>query len=57
MLSIVGEDKILWGSDFPHIDSTLDAPNLIRESVAALSESRRDAVMGANARVLFQMDC
>ena len=57
MLSIVGEDKILWGSDFPHIDSTLDAPNLIRESVAALSESRRDAVMGANARVLFQLDC
>ena len=57
MLSIVGADKILWGSDFPHIDSTLEAPNLIRESVAGLSAARRSAVLGDNARELFQLDC
>lgn len=56
MLEIVGEDKILWGSDFPHIDSTLEAPWLIRESVASLSERRRDAVLGGNAVKLFQLD-
>ena len=26
MLDLVGEDKILWGSDYPHVDSTLAAP-------------------------------
>ena len=55
MLDLVGEDKILWGSDYPHIDSTLEAPNLIRESVAGLSDTRREAVMGVNAVKLFNL--
>ena len=53
MLDLVGEDKILWGSDYPHIDSTLEAPNLIRQSLASLSPARQAAVLGENARVLF----
>jgi predicted TIM-barrel fold metal-dependent hydrolase len=53
MLELVGEDRILWGSDFPHIDSTLDAPSLIRQSVRALSPGRQAAVLGTNAAALF----
>jgi uncharacterized protein len=53
MLDLVGEDRIVWGSDFPHIDSTLEAPNLIRRSVSTLSPSRQDAVLGTNAAALF----
>ncbi|WP_293677494.1 amidohydrolase family protein [uncultured Phenylobacterium sp.] len=53
MLELVGEDKILWGSDYPHIDSTLEAPTLIRESIAGLSPQRQAAVLGENARALF----
>lgn len=53
MLDLVGEDKIVWGSDFPHIDSTLEAPNLIRESIAPLSAERQAAVLGDNACKLF----
>jgi len=53
MLELVGEKNILWGSDYPHIDSTLDAPNLIRNSVSQLSPERRAAVMGGNAIELF----
>lgn len=53
MLDLVGEDRILWGSDFPHIDSTLEAPNLIRKSVAGLSEARQARVLGENARQVF----
>jgi uncharacterized protein len=53
MLDLVGEDRILWGSDYPHIDSTLDAPNQIRRSVAGLSPQRQAAVMGENARKVF----
>jgi uncharacterized protein len=53
MLDLVGEDKILWGSDFPHVDSTLEAPSLIRRSVADLSPERQAAVLGENARRVF----
>jgi hypothetical protein len=53
MLERVGEDKILWRSDFPHVDSTLEAPSLIRHSVAGLSPQRQAAVLGENARRVF----
>ena len=56
MLELVGEDRILWGSDYPHVDSHLDAASHIRESVSLLSEPRQRAVLGENARRLFQMD-
>lgn len=53
MLDLVGEDRILWGSDFPHIDSRMDAADVIRSSVASLSEPRRAAVLGGNATKVF----
>ena len=46
-------DLSLFSSDYPHIDSTLAAPDLIRGSVAALTPQRQAAVLGENARVLF----
>ena len=52
---LLGEDRVLWGSDYPHIDSHLDAPNEIRVAVAGLSERRRRLVLGENARALFQL--
>src|SRR5208282_6272556 len=55
VMDLLGEDRVLWGSDFPHIDSTLEAPRLIRESVATLSQSRRIKLLGANARQVFQV--
>jgi predicted TIM-barrel fold metal-dependent hydrolase len=53
MLDLVGEDRILWGSDFPHIDSTMQAPDLIRAQLSDLSPGRRAAVLGGNAAKLF----
>jgi len=55
MLDLVGEDKILWGSDFPHIDSTLEAPNLIRRSISELTPARQRAVLGENAIGAFNL--
>jgi predicted TIM-barrel fold metal-dependent hydrolase len=49
MLDLVGEDRIFWGSDFPHIDARMDAADLIRAAVAGLPEARRARVMGENA--------
>lgn len=53
VLDLVGEDRVLWGSDYPHIDSTLDAPNQIRASISGLSAARQRAVLGDNAAAVF----
>ena len=53
MLELVGRDNILWGSDYPHVDSRLDAPALIRGSVAALDEDAQRRVLGENAVRVF----
>jgi len=55
VLDLVGEDRVLWGSDYPHIDSTLDAPHLIRGAVADLSPDRQAAVLGGNAERLLSL--
>jgi predicted TIM-barrel fold metal-dependent hydrolase len=55
VMELMGEDRVLWGSDFPHIDSTLEAPRLIRKSVEGLDDDRSRKVMGANARQVFPL--
>ncbi len=53
MLNLVGEDNILWGSDYPHVDSRLDAADLIRQSVADLDAASKRRVMGENGARVF----
>jgi uncharacterized protein len=55
MLDLVGETQFIWGSDYPHIDSSIEAPTQIRASVAGLSERRKLLVLGENARALFRL--
>ncbi|MGH6992417.1 MAG: amidohydrolase family protein, partial [Caulobacteraceae bacterium] len=55
MLDLVGEEKICWGSDYPHVDSSLDAATMIRRSLGELSPGRRAGVLGENARRLFDL--
>lgn len=53
MLELVGEDHIVWGSDYPHVDSTVEAPGLLRKQISTLSPERRQRVLGDNAVRLF----
>lgn len=53
MLDLVGEDRIFWGSDFPHIDARMDAMDLIHDSVKDLSPARRARVMGDSAQAMW----
>jgi predicted TIM-barrel fold metal-dependent hydrolase len=55
MMDLVDERHFIWGSDYPHIDSSIEAPRQIRRSVAGLSEHRQRLVLGENARALFQL--
>ena len=52
---LVGEDKFLWGSDYPHVDSHINAMQEVHEALAPMSEARRNRVLGENARELFRL--
>jgi len=52
---LVGEERFLWGSDYPHIDSHINAADEVRTSLAAMSERRRNLILGGNARALFSL--
>lgn len=54
-LELVGEDRILWGSDFPHIDSHIEAPRQVRQRLSHLPAHQQRAVLGDNAKKLFQI--
>ena len=50
----VGEDRIVWGSDYPHADSTFPgAAAALRASVASLDAGVRAQILGANAAALY----
>jgi predicted TIM-barrel fold metal-dependent hydrolase len=55
VMDLLGEDRVLWGSDFPHVDSNLEAPRLIRNSIASLSAARQRKLLGENARAVFSL--
>jgi predicted TIM-barrel fold metal-dependent hydrolase len=53
MMDIIGEEQFIWGSDYPHIDSSADALDQIFESTAKLTDRRRRMILGENARKLY----
>jgi predicted TIM-barrel fold metal-dependent hydrolase len=53
---LVGEDRIIWGSDYPHHDSTFPgAVKALRDTIAPLDASTRAKILGENARVLYRL--
>ena len=56
MMDVIGETQFIWGSDYPHIDSSIHFLDQIKESTAGLSERRRRLVLGENAKALYRLD-
>ena len=53
---LIGEDRIVWGSDYPHHDATFPgAVKELRETIAPLSAEARAKVLGGNARALYRL--
>jgi len=51
-----GEDRVVWASDYPHLDATY--PGVVREleeQLVALPSSARDKVRGENAARLYRL--
>jgi len=54
MLDEIGEDNIMWGSDFPHPDGIWpDSQEYIRRELGHLPAARRHKIVCANAATLY----
>jgi uncharacterized protein len=53
----LGPDRIVWGSDYPHADSTFPgAVAEIEKAVSPMDEESRRRILGANAAELYSLD-
>lgn len=53
---LIGEDRIVWGSDYPHHDATFPgAVKRLRETMAPLPVAEQAKILGANAKALYQL--
>ena len=56
LLPHIGEDRVIWGSDYPHHDATFPgAVKELRDVIAPLTEEQRAKVLGGNAAALYQL--
>jgi predicted TIM-barrel fold metal-dependent hydrolase len=56
LVAFVGEDHIVWGSDYPHHDATF--PGAVMElagTIAPLSDAVRAKILGGNAAELYRL--
>ncbi len=54
LVPFVGADRIVWGSDYPHADSTVPgATAALRATIAPLPADVRQRILGGNAAELY----
>lgn len=54
VVPVIGEDRIVWGSDYPHHDATFPgAVAELRSTLAPLPPRARERILGGNARDLY----
>ncbi|MCH8087392.1 MAG: amidohydrolase family protein, partial [Chloroflexi bacterium] len=52
-VEFVGQDRFLWGSDYPHTEGDVGALGELKENIRSLSDEARDMILGANAIELY----
>jgi uncharacterized protein len=54
LVPFLGDDRVVWGSDYPHADSTFPgAVKELRDTIAPLPEATRQRILGDNAAALY----
>jgi predicted TIM-barrel fold metal-dependent hydrolase len=57
MIPLSGADRVLWGSDFPHIRFIgLEAQEHVHKLVGGLPSPDRERVVGGNVAKMFNLD-
>jgi predicted TIM-barrel fold metal-dependent hydrolase len=56
LVPFVGADRIVWGSDYPHADSTFPgALDELRATIASLDAAQQERILCANAAALYAL--
>jgi predicted TIM-barrel fold metal-dependent hydrolase len=56
MLDEIGDDRVMWGSDYPHLESTLGFGwRAINDVIDSVAESSARKILGDNARAVFEI--
>ena len=54
---MIGVDQIMWGSDYPHQESTFPrSREIIDEILTDCSEEEKAKIVGGNAARLYRLD-
>ena len=53
MVELLGEDKFVWASDFPHLDAEYSVVAELKENIARLLESAQRKILGENAATIY----
>jgi predicted TIM-barrel fold metal-dependent hydrolase len=54
---LIGVDRLMWASDYPHFDSTFpNSREAIERNFAGVSEADRRLILGENMRRLYRLD-
>jgi predicted TIM-barrel fold metal-dependent hydrolase len=57
LLDLLGEDNVMWGSDFPHPDGVWpDSREFLARETAGLADATRGKLVGGNAARLYGFD-
>jgi predicted TIM-barrel fold metal-dependent hydrolase len=57
LLDLVGADRVMWSSDYPHVESTLGYSwDAMKAVLDAASEDDARAILGGNAMRVFKLD-
>ncbi len=55
VLEHLGEDFMIWASDYPHVDASFGVVDEIRSKLAGLPESAQRKVLGENALRFYRL--
>lgn len=53
LAGLIGPERIVWGSDYPHADATAGIVGILRDRLAPLPERDRDRILHRNASELY----
>ena len=52
---LIGADKILWASDYPHSEGHIGTVAEVKEAIASLSDEDQANILGNNAYRLYDI--
>ena len=54
-MELLGEDRFVWASDFPHIDAEYGPVAELKENIKSLPESAQRKMLGENAARIYNL--